>query len=213
MQSGAFWDTILRNVTVCALTSSRLDDFSDIVNLYTVRIAIFFGGSWAFFWGESFYRSNTLERTLLISPDCPEVGNGWGGWPCEQRRGGGGGGESGKWFLWRRTLFWAKTSGKHSPRFLNRSTTVICKYPWRHVFIFAYNVVNATCAVITGQVKFCWPKVPTIRTLSRLSKSWVNLQHTQETTVASLETEPDFTLWPRCELRDQILSLANFEGQ
>ena len=92
MQSGAFWDTILRNVTVCALTSSRLDDFSDIVNLYTVRIAIFFGGSWAFFWGESFYRSNTLERTLLISPDCPEVGSGWGGWPCEQRRGGGGGG-------------------------------------------------------------------------------------------------------------------------
>ena len=31
MQSGAFWDTIVRNVTVCALTSSRLDDFSDIV--------------------------------------------------------------------------------------------------------------------------------------------------------------------------------------
>ena len=27
MQSGAFWDTILRNVTVCALTSSCLDDF------------------------------------------------------------------------------------------------------------------------------------------------------------------------------------------
>ena len=30
MQSGAFWDTILRNVTVCAPTSSRLDNFSDI---------------------------------------------------------------------------------------------------------------------------------------------------------------------------------------
>ena len=27
MQFGAFCDTILRNVTVCALTSSRRDDF------------------------------------------------------------------------------------------------------------------------------------------------------------------------------------------
>ena len=27
MQSGAFWDTILRKITVCALTSSCLDDF------------------------------------------------------------------------------------------------------------------------------------------------------------------------------------------
>ena len=99
---------------------------------------------------------------------------------------GWGRGGSGKCFLWRRALFWSKTSGKHSPRFLNRSTTVICKYPWRHVFIFAYNVVNATCAVITGQVKFWWPNVPTIRTLNRLSKSLVNLQHTQETTVATI---------------------------
>ena len=31
MQSGAFWDSILRNVTVFALTSSCPDDFSDIV--------------------------------------------------------------------------------------------------------------------------------------------------------------------------------------
>ena len=31
MQSGAFWDTILRNVTVSALPSPRPDDFSDIV--------------------------------------------------------------------------------------------------------------------------------------------------------------------------------------
>ena len=31
MQSGAFLDSILRNVTVCALTSSRLNVFSDIV--------------------------------------------------------------------------------------------------------------------------------------------------------------------------------------
>ena len=31
MKSGVFWDTILRNVIVCALTSSRLDDFFDIV--------------------------------------------------------------------------------------------------------------------------------------------------------------------------------------
>ena len=30
-KSFAFWDTILRNGTVCALTSSRLDDFSDVV--------------------------------------------------------------------------------------------------------------------------------------------------------------------------------------
>ena len=31
MQLGAFWDTILRKVTVSELTSSRLDDSSDIV--------------------------------------------------------------------------------------------------------------------------------------------------------------------------------------
>ena len=31
MQSGAFWDTILRNITVCARTLSCLDDFSNIV--------------------------------------------------------------------------------------------------------------------------------------------------------------------------------------
>ena len=30
MQSGAFWDTILRNVTVCTLTSSSLDDFPEM---------------------------------------------------------------------------------------------------------------------------------------------------------------------------------------
>ena len=40
MQFGAFWDTILRNVTVFALTSSRLDDYSDIVT-YTVMITIY----------------------------------------------------------------------------------------------------------------------------------------------------------------------------
>ena len=48
------FETQLRTVTVCALTSSRLDDFSDIVNLYTVRITISFAGSWAFFfYGEA----------------------------------------------------------------------------------------------------------------------------------------------------------------
>ena len=31
LRSGAFRDIILRDVTVYALTSSRLDDFSDIV--------------------------------------------------------------------------------------------------------------------------------------------------------------------------------------
>ena len=38
-----FWDTILRNVTVCALTSSRLDDFFRYSYLYTVMITIFWG--------------------------------------------------------------------------------------------------------------------------------------------------------------------------
>ena len=36
------FETILRNATVCALTSSRLDDFSDIV--YCTDDNIFFGG-------------------------------------------------------------------------------------------------------------------------------------------------------------------------
>ena len=35
MQSGAFSDTILSNVPVCTLASSRLDDFSDVVT-YTL---------------------------------------------------------------------------------------------------------------------------------------------------------------------------------
>ena len=43
MQSGAFWDTILGKVTVCALTSSRLDDFFDIVT-YGNDNNIFLGG-------------------------------------------------------------------------------------------------------------------------------------------------------------------------
>ena len=50
----------MRNVTVCALTSSRLDDFSDNSYLYTVMITTFLGGSWAF-WGGSFYPSNTVD--------------------------------------------------------------------------------------------------------------------------------------------------------
>ena len=63
MQSGAFWDTILRNVTVCALTSSRLDDFFDIVTYILYWWQYFWGGSWAF-WGRNVYPSNTLDRTL-----------------------------------------------------------------------------------------------------------------------------------------------------
>ena len=85
MQSGVFWDTILgtlwyfilfcsrdhvslsysvlrqRTLTSSALTSSRRDDFSDIV---TVMMTILFGGSWPF-WGRavSFYPSNTLDRS------------------------------------------------------------------------------------------------------------------------------------------------------
>ena len=60
MQSGTFWDTISRNVTMCAPTSSRLDDFSDVVTyVSTVMITILFLGG-----GEDFYPSNTLDRTL-----------------------------------------------------------------------------------------------------------------------------------------------------
>ena len=44
------FETILRNVTVCALTSSRLDDFSDIV--YCTDDNIFCGESWAFLGGK-----------------------------------------------------------------------------------------------------------------------------------------------------------------
>ena len=45
---------------MCAPTSSRLDDFSDVVTyVSTVMITILF------FWGgEDFYPSNTLDRTL-----------------------------------------------------------------------------------------------------------------------------------------------------
>ena len=63
MQSGAFWDTILRNVTVCALTSLRLDDFFVIVTYILYWWQYFLGGSWAF-WKGSFYPSNTLGRTM-----------------------------------------------------------------------------------------------------------------------------------------------------
>ena len=68
-QSGTFWDTISRNVTVCALISSRLDDFSDIVTyVITVMITILFlggEGEVGHFLGGSFYPSNTLDRTLV----------------------------------------------------------------------------------------------------------------------------------------------------
>ena len=63
MQSGAFWDTILRNGTVCALTSSRLDDFFPYSYLYTVLMTIFFEGKLGIL-GGSLYPSNTLDRTL-----------------------------------------------------------------------------------------------------------------------------------------------------
>ena len=62
MQSGAFWDTILRNVRVCALTSSRLDDFFWYSYLYTVMITIFFLGG-----GGSFCSSNTLPNKIWTS--------------------------------------------------------------------------------------------------------------------------------------------------
>ena len=44
------FEKILRNVTVCALTSSRLDDFSDMATY--VIITIFFGGEAGHFWGK-----------------------------------------------------------------------------------------------------------------------------------------------------------------
>ena len=48
MQSGAFWDTVLRNVTLCALTSSHLDDFSDIVTyIWNDSNILFWGGGGA----------------------------------------------------------------------------------------------------------------------------------------------------------------------
>ena len=50
------FETILRNVTLSALTSSRLDDFCDIVT-YAVMITIYFfwggGGKLGIFWGEA----------------------------------------------------------------------------------------------------------------------------------------------------------------
>ena len=58
------FETILRNVTVCALTSSRLDDFSDMV--YRTDDNIFWGEGLSAFLGGSFYPSNTLDRTLLL---------------------------------------------------------------------------------------------------------------------------------------------------
>ena len=49
---------------MCALTLSRLDDFSDSY-LFTVMITIFLGGKLGIS-GESFYPSNTLDRTLSM---------------------------------------------------------------------------------------------------------------------------------------------------
>ena len=52
---------------MCALTSSCLDDFSDIVTLiYAVVITIFLGWKLGLFLGGggSFFPSNNLDRTL-----------------------------------------------------------------------------------------------------------------------------------------------------
>ena len=95
MQSGAFWATILRNVTVCALTSSRRDDFSDVV-IYIVIITIFFSGNLGIWGGEgSFYPSNTLHRTLNPKKgkgDCNTLRCPWNpvqieaAWKCRHNR-------------------------------------------------------------------------------------------------------------------------------
>ena len=65
MQSGAFWYTISRNVRVCAMNSSRLDDFSNI-NRNDNNTFFFGGGGNLAFWGGEFYPSNTLDRTLQV---------------------------------------------------------------------------------------------------------------------------------------------------
>ena len=56
-------------VTSCALTSSRLDDFFDIVTyiLAVINSNIFWDEAGHFFLrgGGSFYPSNTLDRTLI----------------------------------------------------------------------------------------------------------------------------------------------------
>ena len=52
---------------MCALTSSRLDDFSDIVTYVYCNDNNTFWGGWKlgiFFGGGNFYPSNTLDRTL-----------------------------------------------------------------------------------------------------------------------------------------------------
>ena len=54
MQSGAFWDSILRNVTVCALTSSRLNVFfwySYLIYTEMITDNVFWGEAGHFFWG------------------------------------------------------------------------------------------------------------------------------------------------------------------
>ena len=55
--------TILRNVAVCALTSSRLMIFPILLLIFCNDNNIF-GGKAGHFWGGSFYPSNTLDRTL-----------------------------------------------------------------------------------------------------------------------------------------------------
>ena len=86
IQSVAFWETILRNVTVvfyfqiilhvpCHIVSldrefllhvhwTRLDDFFQYSYLYPVMITIFLGEAGYFLGGGSFYPSNTLDWTL-----------------------------------------------------------------------------------------------------------------------------------------------------
>ena len=64
MQSVAFWETILRNGTVCALTSSRLDDFSDIVTYDNNIFGGGGGGKRGLLEGWRLYPTNTQEKNL-----------------------------------------------------------------------------------------------------------------------------------------------------
>ena len=56
--------TILRNVAVCALTSSRLMIFPILLLIFCNDNNIFLGGKLGILGGGSFYPLNTLDRTL-----------------------------------------------------------------------------------------------------------------------------------------------------
>ena len=71
MQSGTFWDTSSRNVTMCALTSSRLDDFSDIVTyVYCNDNNTFLGGGG---WKLGIFGEGTFTPQIPWIEPCREM--------------------------------------------------------------------------------------------------------------------------------------------